>query len=199
MIKFFGKFLPMYRPISDVVDSITPSISHRIQSSSMIWRNQSAAAYGRPPMVSASRTTANGPAKVIDPCNDITFEYVSFKDQMTTLPPQSEQPEMIENKIMDLSELPSASCVNAMGIVSVKGGGKRKNKIQQRRDDFMPIDDEDELQNNNNNMMLMNGGEVVDNMQQFSNTLLDANYNYDTSSSGSHFGLELKNAIDLII
>lgn len=219
LIRFFGKFLPMYKPISDVVDSITPSISNKIQSSNFMWRNQSTAAVydqggtaivtsnstKRTGMVKQGTTTcdANFPSSAAgtaahDPCNDITFEYVSFKDQQIALPsPLPPVATLLKNKSSSHQLNDSSAASSAIGLVSVVGQGVNSSSQggdavligHQQRDDFMPLsgdcDDGEQMHS-----------VAYGNMQQFTTNLLDSNY-YDTSSHD--FGMELKNAIDLIM
>lgn len=204
LIEFFGKYLPMYKPISDVVDSITPSISNKIQSSSRMWRNQSAVCDQQPTtIVTSSTATAkrNSMMKevkaavattVVDPVNDITFEFVSFKDQLPLNRAQKNKSKQI-------------IAPNAVGLVNVADQGCMPNHDKpmiisyQQRDDFLTGSSGEKLVTNG-----MDEGPSVgivapadnETMQQFSSDLLDSNY-YDTSSH--EFGMELKNAIDLIM
>lgn len=227
LIRYFGKFLPMYKPISDVVDSITPSISNKIQASSFIWRNQTAAydPLQQPTtIVTATQTTANkrgsimkevkAPAALVsvpDPCNDITFEYVSFKDQMQPppLPPLTCQSKAAEEEqrnnchaemSLESGIVPTAGMVGLVNVVGqgiTRGPGEPVIISHQQRDEFLPISgdccDATDQMHGGDSSSVYSG-----NMQQFTTNLLDSNY-YDTSSSHHDFGMELKNAIDLIM
>lgn len=205
LIEFFGKYLPMYKPISDVVDSITPSISNKIQSSSFMWRNQTAVCDQQSTtIVTSSTATAKRNSMIkevkasVDPVNDITFEFVSFKDQLPLTKPQ-------KNKCAKRQQIVAP---NAVGLVNVAAGqgvaashGKPMIISYQHRDDFLPGLSGEKLVTH-----AMDEGASVgmvpvatadnETMQQFSSDLLDSNY-YDTSSH--EFGMELKNAIDLIM
>lgn len=194
LIRFFGKFLPMYKPISDVVDSITPSISNKIQASSFVWGNQSAdcdqqrqptaivtssgLSSGNNRPVPLPKTPQPTPTAPNDLYNDITFEYVSFKDQL--------QPVLEKNKI----RIAEAKTTGSSDV-----GASVEQPIlvpHQQRDDFITINGGDCDEND----PLNGGGAVGDHSQTFPHNLLDSNY-YDTSSHD--FGMELKNAIDLIM
>lgn len=174
LVNFFGKFLPMYKPISHVVDHITPSVSNKIKSTNFIWRNESAAA-----------ASLDQSKRLFDPCTDITFEYVSFKDQTAV---------SVGNK-----STTAASIGNGGDLIAMVGQGIQPPAMvvleQKQEQEFMETTTTTTGEDENTPIKHPHEETVSqeNETQHFTTNLLDENYN-DTD-----FGMELKSAIDLII
>lgn len=202
LIDFFGKLLPMYKPITEVVDGLTPSVSNKIQSTNYLWgnnKNKSTDAESQQP---AAIVTPIGSGQVvnhhrsaeetvtINPVKDITFEYVSFQEEMAAA--------MAKGTLHP--ELPSSSALipdNAIGIVKLRGQGITASQskpiiVQQQHLGAPP--------QSNEFVPIINPGDC-DEINQMDvdpegYNLLSSNY-YDSSTI--EFATELKNAIDMIM